>query len=584
MLRYHHRVLVSFGFALFFTLMPVAGAQDVAREDTVIFDLDRTIPDPTNFNWFLPDAVRQHGAHQAMWEPLFILNYETADIEPWLGLSLIANDALDSWTLTLREGVRWSDGEVFDADDVVFTIEMLLSLENATVNEVATLRQTVASVSWVDDYTVQFVLKSPNPRFLLDNFAVRNFGSVLIMPEHVWAGHDPITFRFYDEDAGWPIGTGPYTLASTSETRVEWDRHDTWWGVEVGFRDLPAPRRLVWLSSSTEDERARLMATNELDAANSMRLGTFENLQAQNDKVIAWRDELPFAWADPCPRQLDFNTTSGPWASASMRQALNLLIDRDEIIAHAYEGATVPSLTMFVQYEPMQPFINAVLAEGMGLVPSADIFAGLALIEAEGWVQNTEGLYEKDGETLRATILVNTASVEYTATVDVIVDQLRRVGIDAAARPVDNATYWGTAAPTGDYQIAYGWLSCGSVFEPWASMSRYTTDFVVPAGTLAPGINNTGRWNTPNAAAYTEVVDRIGELPIGDPAVPDLVAEAYVHLFQDMPFIPLVQASKIVPYNETYWRGWPTAENNYNHPAFWWNHTHQIIHNLEKSE
>ena len=41
-------------------------AQDVAREDTVIFDLDRTIRTPENFNWFTPGTKRLHGAHQVM--------------------------------------------------------------------------------------------------------------------------------------------------------------------------------------------------------------------------------------------------------------------------------------------------------------------------------------------------------------------------------------------------------------------------------------------------------------------------------------------------------------------------------------
>ena len=44
----------------------VAIAQDVAREDTVIFDLDRTIKDPDNFNWLTPGTKRMHGAHQTM--------------------------------------------------------------------------------------------------------------------------------------------------------------------------------------------------------------------------------------------------------------------------------------------------------------------------------------------------------------------------------------------------------------------------------------------------------------------------------------------------------------------------------------
>lgn len=56
-------------------------AQDVAREDTVIFDIDDSaVPNPTNFNWMVPGTNRNQGAHQALWEPLFILNYETGKI------------------------------------------------------------------------------------------------------------------------------------------------------------------------------------------------------------------------------------------------------------------------------------------------------------------------------------------------------------------------------------------------------------------------------------------------------------------------------------------------------------------------
>ena len=52
-----------------------AFSQDIARSDTVIFDLDRTIRDPNNFNWMTDGTGirRMHGAHQTMWEPLFVL-------------------------------------------------------------------------------------------------------------------------------------------------------------------------------------------------------------------------------------------------------------------------------------------------------------------------------------------------------------------------------------------------------------------------------------------------------------------------------------------------------------------------------
>ena len=88
----------------------MALAQDVAREDTVIFDLDRTIKGPENFNWFTPGSKRIHGAHQTMWEPLFILNYATGNIDPWLATGFEANDGSTEFTISLRDGAecqRW---------------------------------------------------------------------------------------------------------------------------------------------------------------------------------------------------------------------------------------------------------------------------------------------------------------------------------------------------------------------------------------------------------------------------------------------------------------------------------------------
>ena len=144
--------------AIALALTAPAFAQDVAREDTVIFDLDRTIQDPENFNWMTDGSGirRMQGAHQTMWEPLFILNYSTGELEPWLGLEATSDDGGLTWTLTLREGVTWSDGEAFDADDVVFSVEMAMGNEELTAREAATVRGQVASVEAVDPLTVRF--------------------------------------------------------------------------------------------------------------------------------------------------------------------------------------------------------------------------------------------------------------------------------------------------------------------------------------------------------------------------------------------------------------------------------------------
>ncbi|MBM2578016.1 ABC transporter substrate-binding protein [Jannaschia sp. Os4] len=555
-------------------------AQDVAREDTVIFDLDRTISDPGNFNWFTDGTGvrRLQGAHQTMWEPLFILNYGTGELEPWLASGSEQNEDATEFTVTLREGVTWSDGETFDADDVVFTVNMALENEEITAREAATLREQVASVEKVDDLTVRFTLTDANPRFLVENFGVRIFGSFLIMPEHVWAGEDPATFTFPE-----PIGTGPYTFESAATNRAIWTRNDDWWGAATGFADLPAPQRVIFLETGGEESRAQLMAANELDAAQSVGVGTFEAIRAQNPNVIAWYADYPYAAADPCARQLEINTTVAPWDDPRMRRAVAHIIDRNQIVNVAYEGTTEPSRTMFAQFGSMDPFISAVEEAGYGLSPTADVEAGQALLEEAGWTRDGD-YYAKDGETLSVAIHVNSASQEYVRTIDVIVEQLQRAGIDARAVPVENGVFWGEVLPFGAYEMSYSWLSCGSVNEPWASMGRYTTDTVVPVGERTPGFNNTARWSGEGAEAYTAIMADMEGRALGDPEVPAMVAEAYQYLDAEMPFIPLVQAAKLVPFNTTYWTGWPTADNEYNHPFHWWNHTHQILQNLEKAE
>ena len=555
-----------------------AMAQDVAREDTVIFDLDRTIKDPENFNWLTPGTKRMHGAHQTMWEPLFILNYATGNIDPWLATGFEANAESSAFTITLREGVEWSDGEAFNADDVVFTVNMALSNEEISSREASTVRSQVASIEKIDDLTVKMTLKAPNPRFIVENFGVRIFGSFLIMPEHIWNGQDAATFAFNP-----PIGTGPYTFTSATTSRAIWDRNDDWWGAKTGFQDLPAPQRVVFLESGGAESRAQLMATNQLDAAQNVSVGTFEAIKAQNPAVTAWYDDYPYAAADPCARQLEINTTIAPWNDPNMRRAVNHIIDRTQIVNIATEGATTPSRTMFAQYGSMAPFIDAVVGAGYELSPKADVAAGQALIEAAGYTKGSDGTYEKDGEDLAVKIHVNSASTEYTATIDVIVEQLNRAGIAASSVPVENGVFWGEVLPFGAYEMSYSWLSCGSVNEPWASMGRYTVKDVVPVGERSPGFNNTARWDGAAAEAYSKVVDSMAGLPLGDPSKPGLVADAYKYLDAEMPFIPLVQSFKLLPMNTTYWTGWPSNDNNYNHPFFWWNSTHQIIHNLEKA-
>ena len=246
---------------------------------------------------------------------------------------------------------------------------------------------------------------------------------------------------------GWPVGTGPYNLTSASETELVWDRDDDWWGAETGFQDLPAPRRLIWVITGPEETKAALASEGELDSVMDITLGALEAIQARNPNVIAWLDEPPYAWFDPCPRQLSLNHTVEPWGEADLRNALNLAIDRNEIVAVAYEGTTIPSRSMFVEYAGLLPFIEDMEAAGIAIDPAADVDGARALIEGAGFELNGDGMYERDGDVLSLDIQTNETFIEKRRIAEVVVEQLREIGIDASTRAVADGDVEGEQAP-----------------------------------------------------------------------------------------------------------------------------------------
>ena len=552
------------------------------RAKTVIFDIDGgRSTDPELWNPYVPGRSLTQGYHQAILEPLFMLNYQTGEIEPWLGEEMTSNEAFDVWTLKLRDGIKWSDGEVMDADDVIFTMNMLL--ENQELVYAADLSSWIDSVEKIDDLTVQFNLSRPNPRFQLDNFSVRIWGGPVILPQHIWEGQDPLTFKYYDPEQGWPVGTGPYTLAAVSPTEFVYERNDDWWGVEAGFQDLPEPERLVWTWAGPEETRAALMADGQLDSLMDITLGALQALQEQNPNVITWFDQMPMAWVpDPCSRILMLNNTVEPWNDPEMRWALNYAIDRDQIVAISYEGTTLKSRHYFPAYPPLDALIDQAEAAGSWNTEQLwtyDPDQAKAIIESKGYELNSNGYYELDGEELSLEITTHEAFIEKQRIAQVMVEQLQGMGINAVNRNEAGGT-WAENRRLGNFESHLNWDMCDSVNEPWASMDNASTRWLVPVGERAQDKNEM-RWSGERAEAYAAIVEQIGVLPLGDPQVAELFVEAEAIFFEELPIIPITQAKKIIPFDTTYWTGWPTFENDYIHPPTWWQQTHAIIHNLE---
>jgi peptide/nickel transport system substrate-binding protein len=561
-----------------------AQTTEVPREETLIIGWEGSseIASPQNFNPYANGAPNFNNGIQMMVESLFYLNYETGEMMPWLAMGYEYNGDFTQVDISLRDGVTWSDGEAFNADDVVFTINLLKDVNvNLSSGFVPQMRQWVDTVEAVDPLTVRVNFLSPNPRFLLDYFSVHIYDMVVILPEHIWSQvEDPTTFTNYDPAAGLPIYTGPYRLASTSPLEIAYDRRDDWWAAETGFHALPAPRRVIYTAMGALDVAATRFQNNELDAGHRIPANIFEAVRAVNPNIASWQQNAPYGWIDPCPRTFWINTAVEPWTNANLRRALSLSLDRSVIAAAEFglEPGGSPTPFTFPVYSGLVGYYeeNADLFEQYNAT-TYDPEMAATLIEAEGYVRGADGVFERDGEKLSIEIVGDSGWAVGQPVYQLMELYLDNAGIDATTTLVAGAVVT-ERRDTGDFNLAVR-SPCGSVVDPYRSLDLWHGRNVraIPE-TVIP---NSSRWDN---AEYNAIVDQIGALEPGDPAIRPLVREALTIWLENVPALPLYQQARVVPHNTTYWTNWPTADNNYIHPVTWWGTTLMQVIELQPNQ
>ncbi|MCY3936446.1 MAG: ABC transporter substrate-binding protein [Chloroflexi bacterium] len=572
------------GFALLVVFLAVAPvvAQDireVPREATVIFEnIEGRVAIPDNMNPYISGQYLDWGMWQATQEALFYLNYETGEVMPWLSSGYTFNDDNSEVTISIRDGVKWADGTPFTAHDVVFTINMLK--DNPELQYSFDMQQWVADISAPDDSTVVMTLTRPNPRFIVNYFSVRIWDTILVAPKHIWENVDPTTFNNFDLEAGLPMGTGAYRLVRSTETEQVFDRLDNWWAAETGFHPMPAPERAIWLAAPSEELRAAMMANNELDAGWIFNRSSFEVAQSRNPNIVGWTEDLPYAYLDPCPRYLSLNNKIPPFDDREVRWAVNAAIDRDVIVAIAFEGMTDAAATLYPTYTPLQAFLdrNAALFEQYDVLGSDDTLIN-TVMEGKGYVRDGEGLWvDGDGERITFTMISRSGETDQVRMGTILVDQMRDAGFDASFQPLENAIFYSDVS-TGASQA---WVTglCGSVSDPYETFSRFHSRFSGPLGEPAPG-DNASRFEN---AEFDEIVDAMAVLAADDEEFMALADQALEIWLRELPVIPLVQARLLTPFNNTYWTNWPTSDNNYIHPGHWWVTGELMLINIQPSQ
>lgn len=186
-----------------------------------------------------------------IYSPLYMYNAD--GINYFLAKSIDTSDDKLTYTMHLRDDVKWSDGEKFTADDVVFTFEAMENEKNAgwAYSQLVYPEGTV-KIEKIDDYTVALTMPFVN------SAAVEMFSQIFIMPKHVYENVE----NFENNDVNTkPVGTGPYVMAEYSPgSYVKFTKNENY------FLGAPSIDNIVYRIIENENTAMTAIQSGEVNA------------------------------------------------------------------------------------------------------------------------------------------------------------------------------------------------------------------------------------------------------------------------------------------------------------------------------
>lgn len=542
---------------------------DVPRDKTLIsggWDQYTQVPSQDNFNPYGGIVLHQrNNLHYTVYESLFYTNHNTNEIIPWLAEKFEYNGDFTEVTVKLRNGVKWSDGKPFTAGDVVFTFEMLRkSAPKMLLSPVVV--EWVKSATASDPLTISIKLNKPGPRWVSDFLATGQSTRFVVVPKHIWEDKDPLTFKNLDIAQGWPVGTGPFKLINVSARSVIFDRRDSWWAVETGFRPaMPEVQRVIYAPASGE-ATAQLFASNQLDMGFSIQPGTYEAIRAQNPNLISWNKDGP-VWGAPdgCTFALRFNTQASPFDNADVRRAVNAALDRKKIVNIAYEGATKQATLPISSYQSMTAYLKPLnaLREVGALEKHSQEMVDSLMTKAD-FKKNAQGKWEtSQSSPLQLTLIVNQGE----PSAPVLQQQLQAAGFDVVVNSQQIASRVQSEV-SGNFQMSIA-QHCGSLYDPWQTLEHFHSKYIAPAGTPVKNARAVSRYGNKDLDALLDQMEKRKPSP-DDAAYLDLAKKAAAIFATDVPEIVFAEETHTLVFNSTYWTGFPSAADPYVAPYMPW--------------
>lgn len=368
-------------------------------------------------------------------------------VSPWIAERWEQNDTATEFTLHLKSGVTFSDGEPLDAKAVVANLDIWYAgRKSEGINPIGLFPKTYDHAEAVDATTVKVVFKKPTLGFIP---TLGYHGSILISPKSIAqpAGQQA--------DLSKTAGSGPYVVESWKEgdhvTLVK--RKDYNWGpAAVGHTGPAYLDTITYKLVSEPSLRVASVQSGQADVAYNASPQELKSLKEEGFTVAT-------------PRYLGFvngwavNTKLQPYDDVKVRQALQAGINRQEIIDTVYTQDWKLA-TSFIQ------------SNVPGATDHSDLLAynpekSEKLLEEAGWIKGADGIRVKDGKTLELTIHSNPYLATSKSVDELIAQQLGRLGWKVNIRAYDVVTFGekvkfgGAAVPT--YEVTRSFIDAGTV-------------------------------------------------------------------------------------------------------------------------